>query len=375
MSVRDQFGTPRDGSGLNFITIGEGESKVLRLLPPMHSLREVGKWGAYHKQHYGYGVRDTKDTTKVRMRPFICVEEKNSEGLVTKSCPECLRVAEVVQKMTDEMAKESVRLQAKGITGDEAKKAAMEAVKADLTWLKAHNLDKKWWIPVMCEDNTFGILKVPHAAHKSIDKARAQMREEEKGDIFDIDAGAWVRITRTGTGRSTDYTATIVKEAIVTEGGIRATVTKKAPLSEDQLTRALELPDVMTDPRVVRRLSIEQIRMLVNGGGSPEEVESVLNLSQKATPTEQNKTLANTPKLPVETPKLPPEKLEPKLSPEDEEIAKMEAQLAARKAVAVAAKLASAAPKQATKPTPSAVDAGDASELDDEEFLARFPAP
>jgi len=389
-NIRDAFGKPRDGAGLNIISISQDESKTVRIIPPMKSLKEKGAYGVYHKQHYGYSVRDPRDATKTRMRPFLCVEETDENGLTKVSCPECRKIEGVKQKQKDDISLEVERLRTQGIVGAEAEAQAMKATEKATEWLKSHNLDKKWFIPVMCEDFTFGLLKVPHAAKKAIDKARKQLAEDEKADIFDIDTGAWVKITRTGTGRTTDYTATVVKEAGVYEGR-RVTSTKLAPLSDDQLTKALELPDP-NGPSIVRHLTIEQVRMLATGGGSPFEVETVLNLGQRSEEPKEREE-APAPRLapvPAAKPILSPQvaatasvstQAAPKAAPapaiapaaaaaaEDDEEARLEAQLAAARAKKAAAKMAAEA-KPVQLLSPEALD-----DISDDDFVARFPPP
>lgn len=359
-NIRDQFGKPREGGSLNIISLKEGESKTLRLLPPMKSCIAKGQTGAYHKQHYGYEVSNPRDPTKTLARPFLCVEVRDGNDLTVVSCPECRKVEEVNQKLKDDMAKEM----ASGVSESQAKVKFDETYK----WLQSHNLDKKWYIPVMLEDGNFGILKVPHAAKKAIDKARKQLKESEGLDLYDIDNGAWVKLSRTGTGRTTEYDAVVIKETRVLEGGTRATVTKTAPLSDDQLQAALELPDVLTSPLLVRSITKEQIQMLANGGGSTAEVEAILNLSTRVESTEVRSTppparqALPTQAVPVATKPSPTPVVEE--DPDEKALRELQAKMAAKKA-------GHAAVKQLSAPTVSALDP----DISDEEFAARFPPP
>ncbi len=366
-SVRDQFGKARDNTGFNTFSLKEDASAVIRLLPPMKSCIAEGRWGEYHKQHFGYAVRNPKDATKTSPRPFMCIEEVDPETkLTTVSCPECRKIEENEAALKDELSTAVEKFKQKGNKQDAAEKLAAEACKERADWLDAHRLDKKWYIPVMLEDGSFAIFRTPHAAYKAINKARKEMRDNEGGaDVFDIDAGAFLKITRTGTGLSTDYTATIVKEARVLEDGkTRATVTKLAPLSDDQLTQALALPDVKTSTVLIRRLTANQIRMLVNGSGAPEEVETIMGLAQKA----DRSAAAPTPR---PTPAPAPQQQAAPVEEEDaDEKALREAQ--ARIAAKAAAKASAAsAPKAAPKAAPVALD----DDIDDDEFASRFPPP
>lgn len=399
--LRAQFGKAAISTGVNIITVDEGGSKVVRLLPPMKSLKETGAWGVYHKQHYGYAVTDPKDATKTRMRPFLCIEEKNENKLTTVSCPECRKVEAMKQKLADDRAMVMKQSMDEGMTREQAEVAAKEATQETADWLQAHNLDQKWFIPVMLEDGNFGILKIPHAGKKAIEKARKALREAEDGrDVFDIDEGAWLKISRTGSGRETEYDCVVVKETKTLEGQ-RVTVTKPAPLSDDQLRAALNIPDPNTSA-IVRRLTPEQIRMLADGGGTPDEVASVLNLGQKE---ERQETPArtgaaggtgyqpkpatqaaapkpaqvNTPKpAPAAAPKpaaapaaaKPASKPTPAPAPaEEDEETKLLKQLEAVRAKNAAKTQAAAKP--AAAPPAEALDP----DMSDDEFAARFPPP
>lgn len=372
--LRAQFGKPRDSGGINIITVEKDGSKTVRLLPPMKSLKDLGQWGVYHRQHYGYSVRDNRDPTKTRMRPFGCIEETDENKLVVVSCAECRKREEVQQRINDNKALETKKFLDAGLSPKEAEARANEAVKEDLEWLDAHNLDKKWFIPIMLEDSSFGVLKVPHAAKKAIDKARRKLKEEENRDVFDVDAGAWLKITRTGTGRETDYDANVVKMPVEVNGQ-RFMATKSAPLSSEQLRSALALPDV-SGSAIIRKLTKEQIRILADGGGSPDEVESVLNLGQKdnrqapAPAPVQSRPAPAAPKpapaqAAVQTTPTPAAPVE-----EDEE-AKLERQLREARARKASAKALAQAPATAPVAAPQALDP----DISDDEFAARFPPP
>lgn len=384
--LRAQFGKAATGTGFNIITIDEDGAKTVRLLPPMKSLKESGNYGVYHKQHYGYAVPDPKDATKTRMRPFLCIEEKNENKMTVVSCPECRHVEAVTQKMKDDIAQIMKDQMDEGATREQAEVAAKEATQETADWLRAHNLDQKWFIPVMLEDGSMGILKIPHAGKKAIEKARKALREDESRDLLDIDGGAWLKISRTGSGRSTEYDAVVVKHTVTLEGQ-KVTVTKPAPLSNENLRAALALPDV-NNSSIVRRLTTEQIRMLAEGGGTPDEVSAVLNLGQKEEPRPTPPPPAPKPAAPKAAPAAakpaaapaaakPAQAAKPVTKPvpapaEDDEEAKLLAQLEETRKKKAAAKAAAAqAAKPAAAPAPEALDP----EISDDEFASRFPPP
>jgi hypothetical protein len=283
MSLRDSFGKPKEGGKFEIITVGEGESKVFRFMAPMKSMAPKGIWGRYIKQHYGYGVKDKKNPDgKLRLRPFECIEEKEESGLVTTSCPEDRNIENQRQAEKDAIAVRTADLRAKGASKAELEAEEANVHKAFAVWFRDHNLDCKWFIPVKTEDGKFGLLKIPHKGKKAIDKVRTKMKSQKKPiEMLDIDTGFWVRVTRTGTGLQTDYEAEVVVEMKTLPNGEEYPVTKLAPLSDADLEQALaSIPDLGSS-QLVRRLTKDQIQMLVDSKGNPDVVETVLNMSQK----------------------------------------------------------------------------------------------
>lgn len=283
MSVRDSFGKPKEGGQYKMITLAEGESKNVRFFPPMKSMGPKGVWARYIKQHYGYGIKDKKNPDgKLRSRPFECIEEKEESGLVTNSCPECRNVENQEQAEKDAVALRTSDLMAKGADKKTIETEAANVSKAFGLYFKEHNLDCKWFIPVKTDDGQFGLLKIPHKGKKKIDNVRkAQLAKKKASDMLDIDNGFWVKVTRTGTGLQTEYDAEPVMETRTVDGIGEVNILKTAPLSDADLEQALaSIPD-LASPTLARRLTKDQIQMLVDSRGNPDVVETVLNMSQK----------------------------------------------------------------------------------------------
>ena len=365
-SVEEYFGKTKNSSGLNIRGFGKDPATgqvyttfVVRLLPPMGDQRATGKSGKYFRQHYGYGVPDPRDPTKTKARPFLCIEEKDSSGMTTVSCPECRLQEEKAQESNDNISKEVTRLRATGVDAATAERQARAADTGYEKWKKAHNTDSKYYSPVFFDDGTAGFLKCAYKGFKAIDKTRRNALEADKVDLEDIKTGAWLKVTRTGTGLSTEFEAVIVRESVVLENGVRAAVIKSAPLSMEQLQQAVDLPSIDS---LVRPLDVEQIRMLVASGGDPAQVETILGLSQKAAgrPAPVQAQAPVRAQAPAPAPK-------PVVSAEDEEIAKLQAQMAALQAKKAVKAPAAPAPKN-DDPTPF-------DDVSDDEFMARFPPP
>ncbi len=358
MSTREGFGKPKEGSGIVMFKIGEGETKQFRIFPPKGRLAETGIWGIYHQQHYGYGVPNPTDPTKTRARPFLCVEEKDGEKVVT-SCPECRKIEDQKRLKEEMYAAEVARLGG----GPAAEGQATKLVESYTQWLSHHNLDRKWYMVAMAEDGQIGYLVVPHKAYKKMLAERKKLLAGEKIDILDMDAGAWVEFSRTGTGRSTEYDAVIAQEH-TTVNGVRAKITKVTSFTDAQTNQALTLPD-LDSQSIVRKISREQIRMLADGSGTPEEVEAILNMGQRVDRAEASPAPVAAPKAVVAKPVAAPTPVAaPKVDvvdPQAAQIAALQAQLAALQA--------KPAPKTAPVPaTPAAA----ANALSDEDFLSKY---
>lgn len=367
-TVREGFGKPKEGNGLEILKVGKDETKQFRIFPPKGKLAAEGKYALYQQQHYGYGVPDPKDPSKKRLRPFLCVEEKDGDKVLV-SCPECRKIEEKTRMRDDQRAAEVARLVGMGVEKSVADKQAAKLVEATSEWLKEHNLDRKWYLVAMGEDGRIGFLIIPHKAKKAMDSEKKRLLAEEKIDVLDIDNGAWVEITRTGDGRSTEYTARIASEQIVTTTGTRAKVTKVSGFTDDQLAQALALPD-LDSSSLIKRLSREQVKMLADSSGAPEEVEAIMNLGQKndTKRREESAPRAEASPAPVRAAPVvqPTPAPVPKADPQAEMIAALQAQLAAL--------TSGAKPSQAAaKPTPGPI-VEDVKNMSDEDFLAKFGA-
>ncbi len=279
MSVRENFGKAKEGSGIEIFKVGEDESKQFRIFPPKGRLAAKGVWALYHQQHYGYGVNDGKDATKQRARPFLCVEEKDGDKVVV-SCPECRKIEDQKRLQKEQYDGELARLLGEKVPQAVAEAQASKLVEGITEWLQSHNLDRKWYMVALGEDGRVGYLVIPHKAKKAMDAKKKKLLADEKIDILDIDGGAWVEVTRTGKGRNTEYEATIAQEQIITPNGARAKVTKVSGLTDQQLEQALALPD-LDSASIVRKLTRDQVKLLAEGSGAPEEVEAILNMGQR----------------------------------------------------------------------------------------------
>lgn len=281
MSAREAFGAAKvGGSGQQYknFKIEEG-NQAYRIFPPMHSFREQSNgWAVYHKIHFGFSGMDFKDKTKTRVRPFACIEEKDRQtDMIVCSCPECRNMEEHERMATDDEAKYREDMKEKGVLNTVEQDVLLAPLmEAHKKWEKTHNLDKKWYLNVMDQAGDFGVLKIPHKAKQALDKKIKDLLAEDGIDAFDFDSGVYFVFKRSGRGLDTLHEVDVQYEAGSVKG---AKQIKFAPLSEEQIERAAKvLPDLTT---VVRRLTKEQILLLVDSGGDPQEVDAIFAMNYK----------------------------------------------------------------------------------------------
>lgn len=277
------FGKPKYGN-TSFKTVRvvkEGESLRFRILPPMFTLENKGQWSQSHKQHFGYAVQSKTDPAKFFPRPFYCVEQFDFRTkTVLEHCPECDKIK--VEK--DRLASAKDALKKKGFTEEKIN----EAVKPVANWVSKHNLDNKVYLNVKFTDGSYGTIKVAWTVKKEIDKLVNSLIKPEGGrkkiEPIDPDEGVWFEVTRTGKGFKTEYTVKIVTEPLTVEVPGRGTLTveevKKAPLVEEDCTKASEVCYDLVDVGIPS-LTVDRINTLVNGNGTPEEVEAVFGVPER----------------------------------------------------------------------------------------------
>lgn len=242
---------------------------VVRVLPPMKSLAESGKWGVFHSVHYGYQGLNKKDPSKTQARPFRCVEQKNFKtGMITQSCPECLEI----RRKEEQLSERQAALSNRSDMSAEEKETVLSPLKR---FLKDHNLDRKWHINVMALDGAFGVLQISHRVRKQLDSLIQRIEQEENVDALDPETGVWFNFRRTGKRLECVDTveAVYVREDI---NGRKVNVLKSGKLTEQQVQDALaKCPDLN---ETTRAISLEQINALINSSGDPEEVDRILSM-------------------------------------------------------------------------------------------------
>jgi hypothetical protein len=392
-SARDGFGGANlggPGRQYEIFKLDDGKPFTCRLLPAMKSLREKNVWSVFLREHFGYSIPDPKNLkTGLSLRPFLCVEVYNRHTeMVEESCPECREIEQHKQLKEDREMAETSKLKAQGVLDDKKIKAAIEPMVAPLAkWLKDHNLSKKHNINVMSADGKFGLLAIGHKAKKALDLKIKECRDKIGINPFDFDDGVFFTFTRNGNGFDAVTDVSITYEPGATKGTQQI---KMAPMSEEQITKALEvLPDLAT---LGRKVTKAQVQLLVESGGDPETVETILAMTQKKEQSPERKpsnlppppppVRAAEPPPPPPPPVAPPpavsapepQQTAPAAAVEDDEEAAALRALEAIKAKKAAKAAEAAKTAQAVQPGPPPMNPLDPS-MPPEEFAKAFPPP
>ena len=392
------YGKPKYGSDQKFQKTGKpGKgpgNNFIRVMPPMHSLADEGKWAIYYTTHWGYSGVSRSDAGKTVVRPFRCIEDRDFRSkLVRQACPECedFRVKE------KEAGAYEAKLKTQGKSDADIKNDP--TMKSYSDWLQAHAPERKWYINVMYKDRTFGDFKINHKTHKKgIDSKIAELLETQQIDALDPDQGVFFNIKRLGDGFSVPDVVEVdmtMQEAVINGRTQMVPVVALAPLTEEEKVRGLkECRDLATLGGT--KLSEQQIAALVNSDGSPERVDEIFGDTRSAIHT----TAADVARTFDEAPETtredgdgalaspPAGKGAPTITPEmraraeaviarkkteADAAVKAKAEAAAKRA-ADAVKAAKAAEAAASAPPAAEAPAADPLKMDDDEFLKFFNA-
>lgn len=366
-------GKPGKGPGNNFI----------RIMPPMHSLADEGKWAVYYTTHWGYAGISKSDPTKTTVRPFRCIEDKDRRsGMIRQVCPECENFREREKEATAFEAK----LKAQGLNDKQVKDHP--EMKALSDWLQSHSPERKWYINVMYKDRSFGDYKINHKTHKKgIDSKIAELLDNQQIDALDPDQGVWFNIKRLGDG----FTVPDVIEVEMTPGERKGSLDiGLAPLTPEEQDKGLkDCRDLATLGGTL--LSEEQIYALTVSDGSPEAVDKIFGErpaqrtqhaaddreeTDDSPPETSTKTGAVTGAAPTITQEMKDRAAAIMARKADEEKAKAAKEKAEAAAKRAAAAVAAAKAAEAAEQAPPAGDPAPAADntlkMEDDEFLKFF---
>lgn len=311
---------------------GKSESTIgpVRIFPPFGSMRgnKLG-WACGHAVHWGYMGVDRQDKTKKKNRVFGCIEKsefRGGERMITVNCAECRNIEQKEAEL--QVVKDEIRqgLKAQGIVEAKALESACEAAekvnekaKAINEWLKKHNREFKYVICVMDKAGKFGIIKLAGKHLKALNAKIDELKKNFDIGALKIDEGAWFNFTRKGTFNNTEHLVDYETEPVTDASGAvikGAYKAKLAPLTDEQCDAALEiLPDLGTPP-MASILNSDQIELLVEGTGDPEEVDTIFKMVEKSAPAAGKQEAAPQSSAPpqqrVQTPSVAPAAAKPK---------------------------------------------------------------
>lgn len=341
---------------------GEVETHLIgRIVPPIKSLAESGKWGVYHGQHFGYSGSDPKDPDKLRMKPFSCIKKEDFRTKMVKvPCSACDIIED---KKNDLELRKAECVQAKMSEND-----MRDHLQPLNDWIKRHNCDHKWHIGFVDQEGKIGVLQISHTLKKTLDKEIASYREKRKSDPI-LDGVLW-DFTRMGKFPVQDNVKPL--QVSVFRDGEEFTSMKKVPFTDDDEARINEIvPDLTLS--TLRYLNGHQIDLIVNSGGDPTTIDEVWAMAT-SNGRERTPARATSPRpAPATAPKTTPIALQspPVVSQDqvDDEEAVLEAALAAARAKK-AKKAAVVREVETQAPAPEAAE--EISSLSDEDFYAKF---
>jgi hypothetical protein len=307
------FGTPGENTGdAKRVTIyprklKQSETIVARVLPPIKSQKNTGRWFMRHGVHYGFVTENKKDKAgKPWPKPFICKEVRDfNTKMVTTECPLCTKIEEqknILAKLERDILS--------GLSEKATKKEIAEKLKANpayvevSTWLKTFNIERKYYINVKYLDGTVGTLAITTNCFKSL-KEKIEKLKAQKIDALSPKEGRYFAFSRNdGDFNETKYEVTVYTESMEVDGEV-VQKTKKAPLVQEDLAKisasCLDLPTAHSSAD----LTEEQVRTLVESNEDQDVVDLVFSSAQYRPQTvavEESPVVAGAASLPVAPP-------------------------------------------------------------------------
>ena len=375
------FGQPQYSAGktyVRYVSPQEGKPIVGRIIPPIKDLAAEGKWREFHAVHFGYETpAGGNDPGKKKFELFACPLQTDWKTKVVKvPCPECAKI----ESVKAEIKQLQVLIESRGEDS-----AENEVLRMKNGYVKSHNRDSKWYLNFELEDGEVVVLMLSNMTCKDLLLKEIQKVKDKYG--FDpLIAGVVWDITAAGKGLAkvdaVNY-VTVVETFMKDGRSLKSETIKCVPWTEESADRVVKAGIDLRNPDRFSRISQEQIRMLVNCSGDPEEVAEIFGMgtrTRERSPIVEVKPIVNVVvpsafKAPSAAAK-PTEKVVVEEAAEEDEEAALLKQLAEAKARK--AKAAAAAATQAIL-TNSPVSMNkkssvDVNSMNDEEFMASIRA-
>lgn len=206
----------------------EGGTLVLRILPPVGSLKDSGRWSQYFAIHFGY--RDTKG----KLKPFQSCEKKNRQT----------KMIEVVDPAQERITKMKILM-------DKAKaEDNKDMMKRISEQLQIFNVKKSHYVNAMDLTGKIGIFSIGIRAKQALDEEIKKLQARGINPLS-VEDGRYFAFTRSGTGNQTTYSVAVYQEEM-NINGVKAFVEKTSRLTPDVGSRVLsegaDLPKLYISP-------------------------------------------------------------------------------------------------------------------------------
>jgi hypothetical protein len=185
-----KIGTPKhEKATKNYFSFKKDQNTfILRVLPPLGRLADLGKWSMFHRVEFGYTGTDGK------MKPFLSPRVVNYQGMV---------------EVESEAHKRRQLLEAQQ---KQAKDAGNKAVEEQIRiLLEKYNQDAKHYMNVIDLQGNIGLFKIGHRGFEAL-KAEVKRLQSEGVEPMGVENGRFFVFSRSGRGRDTIYTAQEYKQ-------------------------------------------------------------------------------------------------------------------------------------------------------------------
>jgi hypothetical protein len=256
----------------------EVDSQEFRILPMMKSLLSLDDFGLYWAIHYGWNGVNTKDPSKPSYHPFLCIEEKGYNGMISQECPVCNYRNPILEKL-------------KSVEKDTTKAVLVKNLKQ---WKDDHGRDAKFRIPCINRQGQYGIFLAPYGLLQSLKQEMKDLKTQTYPGTTDfirpIDRkGVWFKFVRRGRPSPTSDKAEVCR--VVNGDGYE--IKDFHTITNEQLTAAMaRIPDLV-ELRDKNRISIAKMEALValdklgKGNPDPVEVDRILKEPEASVSTNQ----------------------------------------------------------------------------------------
>jgi hypothetical protein len=250
-----KIGTPKhEKATKNYFSFKKDQNTfILRVLPPLGRLADLGKWSMFHRVEFGYTGTDGK------MKPFLSPRVVNYQGMV---------------EVESEAHKRRQLLEVQQKQAKDAGNKAMEEQIGIL--LEKYNQDAKHYMNVIDLQSNVGLFKIGHRGFEAL-KAEVKRLQSEGVEPMGVENGRFFIFSRSGRGRDTVYTVQEYKQKteVVGPNGQKIIADLPFPHSLNETIIAKLATDAFELDTVYPSVTPEQEYRIVHEGA--KAVDEILN--------------------------------------------------------------------------------------------------